>query len=236
MALSGRRLTVENLKAAIRTVNAKRAAMHRLDRLRCADPAPISGLDALLANQVFFYDDPVRFTTSVNAICDELEQRVENREGVAPQGAPRIVVSGCPMAVPNWKIHTIVERAGAVVVGDESCIGARGTQGLTADTGDTVESLMDAIVDRYLGIDCAIFSPNPTRLDHLRAIGKDAGADGILLYSLQFCTPYLMESQAHEPLLEHGGMPVLRVDSDYSTADVGQLRTRIEAFIERVAQ
>lgn len=236
MELSGRRLTVENLRAAIGTVNAKRAAMLRLDRLRCADPAPISGLDVLLANQVYFYDDPVRFTGAVNAICDELEGRVAGGEGVAPQGAPRIVVSGCPMAVPNWKIHSIVEGAGAVVVGDESCVGARGTQGFTADGAGTVDGLMDAIVDRYLGIDCAIFSPNPTRLAHLRAIGARAKADGVLLYSLQFCTPYQMEAHALEPVLEKAEMPVLRIDTDYSGADLGQLRTRIEAFLERLGQ
>ena len=52
--------------------------------MRKVDPAPISGLDALLANQVFFYDDPVRFTESVNKICDELEKRIEKKEGVFP--------------------------------------------------------------------------------------------------------------------------------------------------------
>lgn len=235
-ALAGRSLTVENLRRAIATVNAKRAAMARLDRLRRADPAPISGLDALLANQVYFYDDPVRFTASVNAICDELEERIAAGAGVAPEGAPRIVVSGCPMALPNWKIHSIVETAGAVVVGDESCVGARGTQGFTSDAPDSVEGLLDAITDRYLAIDCAIFSPNPTRLDHLRSIGREASAQGALLYSLQFCTPYLMESQAFEPRLEKEDMPVLRIDTDYSGADAGQLRTRIEAFLERIAQ
>lgn len=234
--LAKRPLTVEKLKAAIQTVNAKRSAMHRLDSLRRADPAPISGLDALLANQVFFYDDPVRFTASVNKLCDELEARIARGEGVAPKGAPRLVVSGCPMSVPNWKIHSIVEQAGGVVVGDESCVGARGTQGLTDSSADTLEGLLDALVDRYLGIDCAIFSPNPTRLEHLRGIATGAQADGVLLYTLQFCTPYLMESQAFETNLENGKVPALRIDTDYSNADTGQLRTRIEAFLERVGR
>ncbi len=234
--LAKKPLTVEKLKAAIQTVNAKRLAMHRLDTLRQADPAPISGLDVLLANQVFFYDDPVRFTTSVNKICDELEARIAKDEGVAPKSAPRLVVSGCPMAVPNWKIHSIVEQAGGVVVGDESCVGARGTQGLTNGSANTIEGLLDALVDRYLGIDCAIFSPNPTRLEHLQAIAKGAKADGVLLYTLQFCTPYLMESQAFETKLETGKVPALRIDTDYSNADTGQLKTRIEAFLERIAR
>ena len=79
--LTGVAVTAASLKAAIRTVNAKRAAIHRLSSLRKADPAPISGLDALLANQVFFYDAPLRFTKSVNAICDELEKRIAEESG-----------------------------------------------------------------------------------------------------------------------------------------------------------
>ncbi|NIN99971.1 MAG: 2-hydroxyacyl-CoA dehydratase, partial [Anaerolineae bacterium] len=46
-------------------------------------------------------------------------------EGVAPADAPRILVSGSPMAIPNWKLHRILEDSGAAVVGEESCTGTR---------------------------------------------------------------------------------------------------------------
>ena len=115
--LTGVTITAESLKQAITTVNAKRAAIHRLSTLRRFDPSPISGLDALLANQVFFYDNPARFTASVEKICDELETRIEAKQGVFPAGTPRILVSGCPQAVPNWKLPFIIETSGAVIVG-----------------------------------------------------------------------------------------------------------------------
>lgn len=125
-ALTGKSVDAGGLKEGIKTVNAKRRALHRLSILRKADPAPISGLDALLANQVSFYDNPARFTESLNKICDELETRIRNKEGVVPGKTPRILVSGCPMAVPNWKLPWIVETSGAVIVGEESCVGERG--------------------------------------------------------------------------------------------------------------
>jgi benzoyl-CoA reductase/2-hydroxyglutaryl-CoA dehydratase subunit BcrC/BadD/HgdB len=234
--VSGKKLTVENLKRGISLVNAKRGAMHRLSRLRAADPAPISGLDALLANQVFFYDDPVRFTASVNAICDELEQRIAKNEGVAGEGAPRILVSGCPMAVPNWKLPSIIEGAGAVIVGEESCVGERGTQHLTNDKGSTVDELIDGIVDRYFRIDCAVFTPNPSRLEHIVSMAREYKADGVIHYNLQFCGPYQVESGPVEKALEAGGIPTLRIDTDYSQEDIGQIRTRVEAFVERVRE
>ncbi|MGD8960097.1 MAG: double-cubane-cluster-containing anaerobic reductase, partial [Desulfobacteraceae bacterium] len=232
--LTGVKVTAASLKAAIRTVNAKRAAIHRLSSLRQADPAPISGLDALLANQVFFYDAPLRFTQSVNAICDELEARIAEKKGVFPEKTPRILVSGCPQAVPNWKLPFIVETSGAVIVGEESCVGERGTRNLTDESGETLEEMLEAIVDRYYQVDCAIFTPNPQRLEHIQEMVAAYHADGVIHYGLQFCQPYLMEAIPVEKALEQGGIPCLRLETDYSMEDLGQLKTRIEAFIEQL--
>ena len=232
--LTGIRIDTQRLLKGIEIVNNKRKAIHRLAALRKADPAPVSGLDALLANQVFFYDNPIRFTESVNKLCDELEKRIQNREGVFPEKTPRILISGCPMAVPNWKLPWIIETSGAVIVGEESCVGERGTRNLTDNTGRTVEELMEAVIDRYFKVDCAIFTPNPDRLDHIIEMAGDYKADGVILYGLQFCQPYLMESMPVEKALEEKNIPVLRIDTDYSMEDIGQLKTRVEAFIELI--
>jgi benzoyl-CoA reductase/2-hydroxyglutaryl-CoA dehydratase subunit BcrC/BadD/HgdB len=233
-ALTGVGIDADKLKAGIDMVNAKRKAMQRLAGLRKADPAPISGLDALLANQVYFYDNPARFTDSVNKICDELEQRITRKSGVRAAGAPRILISGCPMAVPNWKLPAIVENSGAVIVGEESCVGERGTRNLVDDSGDTVDALMEAIVDRYFKVDCAIFTPNPDRMNHIESMARDYQADGVIHYGLQFCQPYLMESIPVEKALEEKNIPCLRIETDYSMEDAGQLKTRVEAFIEQL--
>ncbi len=230
--LTGVSITAESLKQAIRTVNAKRMAIHRLSTLRKADPAPISGLDALLANQVFFYDNPARFTDSVNKICDELEKRIEAKTGVFPEKTPRILVSGCPQAVPNWKLPLIVEAARAVIVGEESCVGERGTRNLTDDSGQSVDDMLNAIVNRYFQVDCAIFTPNPDRLDHIREMVAAYKADGVIHYGLQFCQPYLMEAIPVAKALEESNIPCLRIETDYSMEDMGQLKTRVEAFVE----
>jgi benzoyl-CoA reductase/2-hydroxyglutaryl-CoA dehydratase subunit BcrC/BadD/HgdB len=232
--LSGTKITVARLKDAIETVNARRRALHRLAALRRAVPAPISGLDALLVNQIAFYDDPMRFTASVETLCDELEARVERSEGVVDARAPRIVMSGCPMAVPNWKLPAIVESAGAVIVGEESCIGERGQQNLVVGGGDTVDALVDNLVDRYFAVDCAVFTPNPSRPEHTLAIAGDTKADGVIHYALQFCSPYQIEAPVLETVVEGGGVPVLKIDTDYGTEDVEQLRTRVEAFVEQI--
>jgi benzoyl-CoA reductase/2-hydroxyglutaryl-CoA dehydratase subunit BcrC/BadD/HgdB len=232
--LTGVTIDAPRLKKGIEIVNNKRKAIHRLAELRKADPAPISGLDALLINQVFFYDDPIRFTDSLNKICDELEVRVSEGQGVCAKGSPRILLSGCPMAVPNWKLPWVIETSGAVIVGEESCVGERGTRNQTDDSGTTVDELMEAIVDRYFKVDCAIFTPNPDRLDHIKQMSHDYHADGVIHYGLQFCQPYQAESLPVEKALEDAGIPTLRVDTDYSMEDVEQIKTRVEALVERL--
>ena len=230
--ITGNTIDAEGLKRGINIVNDKRKAIHRLSTLRKANPSPISGLDALLINQVYFYDDPVRFTDSVNKICDELELRIPKRIGVLPNITPRILVSGCPMAVPNWKLPWIIETSGAVIVGEESCVGERGTRNLTDDSGSSVDELIEAIVDRYFKVDCAIFTPNPERLDHIIEMAETYNAEGVIHYGLQFCQPYATESIQVEKTLEKNYIPAIRIDTDYSLEDVGQLKTRVQAFIE----
>lgn len=233
--LTGTKITVESLKKATKTVNAKRKAMSRLLALRKANPTPISGLDALLVNQVYFYDNPERFTDSVNKICDELEARITKEQGPFSSKTPRILISGCPQAVPNWKLPMIVETSGAVIVGEESCVGERGTRNLTNETGETVDDLMEAIIDRYFKVDCAIFTPNNERTTHIKEMAETYHADGVIHYGLQFCQPYLMEAIPAEKLLEDNGIPCLRIETDYSMEDMGQLKTRVEAFVEQLS-
>lgn len=111
-------------------------------------------------------------------------------------------------------------------------MGERGLRGAVAASAEDVGGLMEAIVDRYLTIDCAIFTPNPDRLGHVREIRDRVAADGVLHYSLQFCTPYQMEVGPVEKAVKGDGTPFLRLETDYSMEDVEQLRTRVEAFVE----
>ena len=133
--LTGIKIDAKLLKKGISIVNNRRRALHRLAALRAHDPEPISGLDALLINQVAFYDNPLRFTDSLNKVCDELEARIKKGKGVAAKETPRVLIAGCPMAVPNWKLPAIVETSGGVIVGEESCVGERGTRNLVDESG-----------------------------------------------------------------------------------------------------
>ena len=226
--LTGKHLTVGNLKNAIEIVNRKRRALNRLMQLRGEKPESISGKDALLINQISFYDDPVRFAEKVDELNNELESVSKK------SNKPKILISGCPMAIPNWKVPHIVESLGGIIVGEESCIGMRNIRNEVSISGETVENLIKNIAERYFKIDCACFSPNNERLDNIKELAKELNADGVIHYSLQFCTPYLMETHKVEQTLEDIGVPILKIETDYSQEDMGQLKTRIQAFLEMV--
>lgn len=233
--VSGRKIEDEALREAIRVSNEKRRALLRLAELRKCDPPVISGRDALLVNQIAFYDDPVRLAEKVNALCDELEERRD--KGIAIGGAhhPRILLSGCPMAIPNWKVPTIIETSGALVAMDEMCTGIRYFRHLVDEDAVGLEGMLDAIADRYLKIDCAVFTPNRERLEHVRELVRDYSIDAVVYYALQFCDPYTVESFRMKQELEGAGIPFLYLETDYSTEDMGQLTTRVQALIEMVA-
>ena len=233
--VTGKALTVENLSAAIKQVNDKRRALQRLNAARKASPAPISGKDALLAVQVAFYDDVPRFTQMVNKIADELEARIAAGTGVAPADAPRVLVTGSPMSIPNWKVHDVIEKAGAVVVAEELCTGSRYYEKLVSEDAATLDEMLDDIAAKYLDINCACFTPNPGRIDDVIRLAQEYKADGIVHYALQFCGPYTIEATSVERAAEKAGLPILRIDTDYSMEDIGQLSTRVEAFLEMLA-
>jgi len=231
--LTSHKITAASLSDATTLVNERRRALQRLYSLRRARPAPISGKDALLVTQVSFYDDVKRCAQQVNALCDELEKRVAAGEGAAPADAPRILVSGSPMAIPNWKLHHLLELAGAVVVAEESCTGTRLFNDLVRPE-KSLDDQLTAIAERYMNIHCACFTPNQERLDDVVRMAREYDVDGVIHYNLQFCHTYANEAVSVKRRLDKEGIPLLRIETDYSDADTGQLKTRIEAFLEMV--
>lgn len=231
--LTGNEIGADRLSLAVKLINDRRRALQRLYNARKTRPVPISGKDALLVTQVSFYDDPGRFIQQVGALCEELDSRIDTGEGVFPDDAPRILISGSPMAIPNWKLHHILETSGAAVVCEESCTGTRAFADLVPESDGTVEDQMQAIADRYMQIHCACFTPNDERLDDIVRLAREYEVDGVVHYNLQFCHTYANEAVKVERRLKEEGLPVLALETDYSD-DTGQIKSRIDAFLEMI--
>lgn len=229
---TGNTVTPEKLAAAIKLINDKRRALARLYALRRNENTPISGKDALLVSQIAFYDDPTRFTQMTNKLCDELDQRVKEGVGVFGKGAKRILLTGTPLAIPNWKLHHIVETSGGAVVCEEMCTGTRYFENLVDESQTTLDGQLTALAQRYMNINCACFTPNTARVDDILRLAKEYQADGVIDVNLKFCGLYDTEGYHVERALKDAGIPVLGIETDYTDQDAQQLRTRVGAFIE----
>ena len=231
---TGKEITVESLEAAIKLINAKRKAMARVYEARKADNIPISGKDALLMSQIAFFDDPARCAQMCNNLADELEKRIADGVSVFPAGTKRIMLTGTPMAIPNWKLHHIIETSGAAVVCEETCTGTRYFEGQVEEGKATLDEQYRAIAERYMGINCACFTPNSGRIDDIIRLAKEYKVDGVIDVNLKFCCLYDTEGYTVEAALKEAGIPVLGIETDYADEDSQQLKTRIEAFIEMI--
>lgn len=229
---TGNKITVEKLNEAIKLINAKRKALQRVYDARKAENIPISGKDALLMMQIAFFDDPARCTTMVNKLADELEQRIQDGVSVFKKGTKRILLSGTPMAIPNWKMHHIIETSGGAVVCEEACTGTRYFEKLVDEDKQTLDEQFTALAERYMGINCACFTPNEARIDDIVRLAKEYKVDGVIDVNLKFCCLYDTEGYTVEKALRENGIPVLGIETDYTDADAEQLKTRIQAFIE----
>jgi len=233
--VTGNEVTAEKLSEAIKLINNKRKALARLYELRKEKNIPISGKDVLLISQIAFYDDPTRFTQMTNKLCDELDERVKNNISVFPEGTKRIMITGTPMAIPNWKMHHIVETSGGAVVVEEACTGTRYFENLVDESKDTMDEQIAALADRYLKNNCACFTPNTGRIDDILRLAKEYKVDGIIDVNLKFCNLYDTEGYFVEKALKEAGIPVLGIETDYTDQDAEQLRTRVGAFIEMLS-
>lgn len=229
---TGNTITEQSLHDAIVLLNERRNAMARVYATRQADPVPISGTDALLMTQIAFFDDPKRCADQCNALADELEQRVRDGVGVFPKGTKRILLTGTPMAVPNWKMHHIIETSGAAIVCEECCTGTRYFEHDVDEEPTDMEGMIQAIANRYMKNNCACFTPNTARIDDIIRLVKDYHVDGVIDVNLKFCTLYDTEGYDVKRALKEAGIPILHLETDYDDNDAEQLRTRVGAFIE----
>ena len=160
----------------------------------------------------------------------ELEIEKEYEEGKRLDKMPRILITGCPIGGATEKVIRAVEDNGGVVVAFENCNGAKSFDKLVDEENPDV---YDALARRYLNIGCSVMTPNPNRLDLLDRLIDEFKVDGVVEMTLQACHTYNVESLSIRKFVnEKKGIPYINVETDYSQADIGQLNTRIAAFIE----
>lgn len=225
----GVEITENAVREAVRVNNAGRRSLKKLYEVMKNDPVPISGYDLfkVLYGSTFKFDRR-QIPEEVDALVEKIQK--EYKDGQMLEKMPRILVTGCPVGGATEKIIQAVENNGAVVVTYENCTGAKSIDKLVDENNPDV---YDALARRYLNIGCSVMTPNSNRLELLGRLIDEYHVDGVVEMTLQACHTYNVESLGIRKFVNgQKGIPYISVETDYSQADIGQLNTRIAAFIE----
>ena len=222
-------ITEEDIRRAIKINNEGRRALKRLYEVMKKEPVPITGYDLfkVLYGSTFKFDRS-QIPGEVNALVDKIEK--EYAEGKMQPKKPRILITGCPLGGATEKVIKAVEENGGIVVTYENCSGAKA---IDKEVDEANPDVYDALARRYLNIGCSVMTPNPNRLELLGRLIDEYQVDGVVEMTLQACHTYNVEAFGIRKFVnEQKKIPYINVETDYSQADIGQLGTRIAAFIE----
>jgi len=237
-ALTGNKITGKKLKSAIELTQKATKAFRRLQDIRKGAPV-IMGRDAMLVNQTYMWDDIKRWTEKTEALCNELEKMAEQKIYACQPDTPRVMITGTPMIWPdNWKVPTLIEEAKpqGVLIADELCSSERLLYDPVGVDEWSMDDMFKAISERYLmASTCPCFTSkdgNEDRINWLLTKVKDWKINGVIYYVVRGCMLYAMEYTRVKRVLDRLNIPVYYLDTEYTREDVGQLKTRIEAFLE----
>ncbi len=228
----GLEITDENLKKTIKELNQERLLLKEIHACRKHIPVPIMGVDLVGLTTMFHYTvNRQEYREKLAGLLRELQRRIENKEYACEPERPRVLWTGLGNSLGCDKVLRLVEECGGVVVCQEGCGGVTRSDDLVDENKDPIE----AIAERYLRVTCACMTPNNTRFEQIDRLIRDYSVDGVLDLTWQSCHCFNIESyRVAEIVKGKFGLPFLHIVTDYSQSDVGQLRIRIEGFIEQM--
>ena len=222
-------ITVEQIKEAIKLKNSERKALIALYELMKKEPAPMLGDDLykILYGSTFKFDKQAAID-EIYAVINQVKKEYD--EGKHLSKRPRILVTGSPISGGASKVIKAIEDNGGVVIAFENCGGAKSIEEMVDEENPDV---YEALANRYLNIGCSCMSPNPNRYRLMGELIEDYKIDAVLDVILQACHTYNVETLGIKRFVnERYNIPYMSLETDYSTADIGQINTRVAAFIE----
>lgn len=222
--------TDEQIEAAIKDTNSKNRMMRKIVEFAALN-APVVGWQEIY-DLTFLSQGATG--KEMEPILKEAIRKLEKRQAdgyrYGIDGAPRVMVTGCPVGGDAQKVFHIIEEAGGVIVALDACSGFKP---FATDIEEDVKDPVRALSERYLKIPCSCMTPNERRLTEMTRIIDKFKPDVVIDLVLQACHSYNIESyKVGEYVQKNHGLPFLKIVTDFSQSDVGQIRTRVEALLE----
>lgn len=221
----GVQISEEALRDAIRLCNETRSLLRKLSDMRRDKTPPFTG-------ERFFGVVKWSQTHDKRAVNDMLKEYLEELDGLDGSGTdgPRIMLMGSLMGSPE--LIYLIEKLGARVVCEDLCVGMQYFSSLVDE--DSNEPL-DALANRYLTIPTARMVDTESRWNYLLRMAEDFRVDGVVYFTLKFDDIYLFEYPHIRNKFQKTGHPVLFIEAENFWTSLGQIETRVQAFIEMLA-
>ena len=172
-------------------------------------------------------------------LIDKLEETLEELKTRQPDAKnrfrARVVLVGSE--VDDVDVVRLIEESGAYVCADRFCYGSFPGRDPIVLTDD--EDALTQICRQYMYRgQCPRFM-NQAKIQERRSyvvsLAEEYQADGIIYEQMKFCDPWAYEKMVGSHVLrEDYGYPVLAVDRPYAIGVSGQMRTRVQAFVESI--
>jgi benzoyl-CoA reductase subunit C len=219
-------ITDEALLHSIQVFNDSRFLLKELYELRKLDEPLITGQETMEVLNASFRMVKEQFNASLRELISDLKQQ---NSGNRPKA--RLMLIGSVMNNPEF-IKSI-EELGVIVVTDELCTSTRYWSDPVVLEG--AKNPLEAISRRYLNnFPCARMYPGTERFDRIVKLAREARVDGIISETIRYCVPYAHDIPLLSDRLKAENIPLLTLDVEYGTSGSGQIRTRVQAFLEMV--
>lgn len=231
--LTGVSLLNENLKAAIKSINAVRTALKDISQLRKSLFPPLGGYDFIRLNHYSFYCDLEEYVSRLI----ELHVQLQKTESPFSEVTPRILFMGRVVAVGDYVVPKLIEDSGGMIAYEMLDEGLRHCEWNVSTEGDLIANLTKTyFIERTPP---SIFQPAwRKRIESMKRIIEEYRIEGVVWYQLLYDEIYDMEYAVVAKEMERINMPVLRLESSYEYAReaTGPLKTRVESFLWQLKQ
>ena len=220
------------IRAAVSEHNEVCRILTEIGELRKLDNPPVTGYEFAVLVLVS-YTCPKRL---ILPLLQETLEEIRIRQ-VDPEKIYRVRVAVVGSEIDDPNLIRLIESCGALVVADRYCYGSfPGRQEI--ELSDTEDALTQVCRWYLQNTECprqSALHRVKYRNDHVAQLVRDFRADGAIYEQMKFCTYWSYERViANQIMPRDYGIPILSVDRPYIVGQSGQLRTRVQAFVESI--
>jgi benzoyl-CoA reductase subunit C len=219
-------ITDERLKDAIEVYNETRSLLAKVYELRKQDNPPLKGEECISVSLAGMMMPKGKYNTLLKQLLEELK----TKEAVTDYEF-RIMLSGSG-GCDNPDYYKIIEDLGGLIVTDSLCVGTRYFWHPVEIKGDLIASLAESYLKRP---SCpAMVDSIDERSDFIKDMVNQFNVDGIVYQRMRYCDLWGGAILDIRKKMKEENIPLIEIEREYALTSTGQLKTRIQAFMERI--